>query len=151
MSTASKDIGYTVIDSIYDTIATVVYGTAGHKGFTLSGTTYPVYKTVPLDNPAEIYVRIGEVIETEEGTKDDFVYRGSVPLIVCDDSQTNQGDKKKAQSILNYVRGLLKPTKASVPTGFIVFNHEGKNEYIELNDMDKPLVRIVDTYFFIIE
>jgi|GEM_PF-1582742 len=110
----------------------------------------PVYKSIPK-SPAQIYVRIGEVIDTEDGTKDDFVYKGSVPVIVCDESQVNQADKKKAQNILNVVRGILKPTKTSVPSGFIEFGHEGKTEYVDLDDMDKPKIRVVDVYSFIHE
>jgi len=115
-----------------------------------ANTNYPIYKSIPK-NPAQIYIRIGEVIESEDGTKDDFVYHGSVPVIICDESQINQADKKKAQGILNLVRGILKPTKTSVPSGFIEFAHEGKTEYVDLDDMDKPKIRVVDVYSFIHE
>ena len=130
--------------------------TAANLTGTLAGTVtnadtnYPVYKSIP-GAPASVYIRIGEVIESEDGTKEDFIYRGSVPIIVCDESQNLQADKKKAQNILNVVRGLLKPTKASVPSGFITFSHGGKTEWVDLNDESKPLIRIADTMEFIIE
>lgn len=113
-------------------------------------TNYPVYKSIPV-NPAEVYIRIGEVLDTDDGTKDEFIYKGSVPVIICDESQTRQADKKKAQNILNEVRGVLKPTKASVPSGLIIFSHEGKTEYIDLNDEAKPKLRLVDIYNFLIQ
>lgn len=141
---SSKDISYVVVDAIYDALG-------GDVGFTMiAGTIYPVYKSIPK-NPAEIYIRIGEVLELEDGTKDDFIYKGSVPVIICDESQTRQADKKKAQGILNKVRATLKPTRASVPAGLIILSHEGKTEYIDLNDEAKPKIRIVDIYNFLIQ
>lgn len=143
MSAQSKDISYAVVDAIYDALS-------GDTGFAMiSGVKYPVYKAI-RNNPAEIYIRIGEVLELEDGTKDDFVYKGSVPVIICDESQTKQADKKKAQGILNEVRAMLKPTKSSVPAGLIIFSHEGKTEYIDMNDEAKPKIRIVDIYSFLI-
>lgn len=212
MSTASKDIGYDVIDAIYDAlvgkvilatktlnaaaavnvgsgvtgIPSTAHGFAVGDTVTIAGTTnyngtyivlaktanqfnilktfvaetfstsmtaktnFPVYKFIPL-TPAPIYVKIGEVTETEDGTKDDFVYNGSIPVIVFDNTQHLQGDKKKAQSIINKVRSVLKPSKGGVPTGFIVFKHDSKTEYIELDDQDKALVRIADIYSFLKE
>lgn len=143
MSTASKDISYAVVDAIYDALG-------GDTGFVSGGNTYPIYKTIPKE-PAKIYIRIGEVLEAEDGTKDDFVYKGSVPVIICDESQTKQADKKKAYNILNQMRATLKPTKASTLTGLVIFSHEGKTEYIDLNDEAKPKIRIVDIYNFLIE
>lgn len=141
MSTISRDISYAVVNAIYGLL----------NGFVVyAGTTYPVHKSIPK-SPPSIYVRIGEVVDREEGTKDDFVYYGSVSVIICDESQTMQADKKKAYNILNVVRGLLKPSKSSVPGGFIGFSHGGKGDYVDLGIDGKPLIRVVDTYKFIIE
>lgn len=115
-----------------------------------ANTIYPVYITVPKDAP-EIYIRLGEVIDSEDGTKDTFIYNGSVPVIVCDDSQTNQTERNLAQKINNVIRGLLKPTRQSVPAGFIALNHGTRNEYTEQSEMGNPLVRIADVYEFIID
>ena len=148
MSTASKDISYDVIDAIYATVATVTVGS--HKGFTCSGTNYPVYKTIPK-NPTSVYVKIGDVIANEEGTKDDFVWRGSIPVHYVDESGIGQADKKLAQSLRGTVREILKPTKASVPSGFIIFSQGGESESVEMSDTNNGMVRLTDIYEFLIE
>ena len=141
---AAKDISYLIIDGIYDALNGQV---------TVSAVTYPVYKTIPK-SPAVTYVKIGELLEgAEDGTSDDFVYTGSVSIHIVDNSLNLQGDRKKAQSILNKVRSLLKPTKATFPTisGMVVFALNGKTELVDMSDMSKPEVRLTDIYRFIIE
>lgn len=143
MSTASKDVSYDVISAIYTALG-------GDSKFTSSIGSIPIYKSIPKD-AALVYIKIGEVVDTEEGTKDSFMFRGSVPVIVCDESHLNQADKKKAQTICSEVRATLKPSRASVPSGFIQFNANGKTEYVDLSVQDRPKIRIVDIYEFIIE
>ena len=59
MSTASVDISYDLIDGIYD----VLYGNVIYELETI-----PVYKSVPK-TPASVYVLIGDVLGSEDGTK----------------------------------------------------------------------------------
>lgn len=112
--------------------------------------TYPIYKTIQK-NPASIYVSIGEVINREDGTKDAFIYYGNISITVCDESQTLQADKKKAQSVINIIRATLKPNRSSVPAGLIQFGHGGYNEFINLSDADRPKIRLTDVFDFILE
>jgi hypothetical protein len=117
-----------------------------------AGVSYPVYKNVPKP-PADVYVRLGQVIHDEDGTKDDFVYYGMVYLHVVYNSQLRPG-KSLPKEILNVVRGLLKPTKVSVPvvTGrtVISFTPGGYNEIEEQTEKGTS-VQLTDIYNFIIE
>lgn len=145
MSTSHKSISYQLTTALYKALANNV---------TVGAVTYPVYKGVPTD-VGSTYVRIGEVIDTDNGTKEDFIYEGSVPVIVNDESQVNIQDKKLAYSIQDKVRSLLKTSKSSVLTltGFtnIVFAFDTSTEVLGLNDNDRPQIQLVDIYRFIIE
>jgi hypothetical protein len=139
----AKDISYLIIDGIFDTL---------NANVTVNAVTYPVYKTIPI-SVADTYVKIGEVIETEDGTKDTFIYQGSVSINVVDKSLTKQGDRKLAQSILNKVRSLLKTGKGTNPSisGLVTFSLNGKTEMVDFTDKARPEVRITDIYTFTIE
>lgn len=144
MSTAHIDISYDLIDGIFDVLdGNVIY----------SGTTYPVYKSIPK-TPESVYVHIADVIQSEDGTKDSFVYYGTVRIEVVDESKY-RGDRKLAQKILGVVRGLLKTTKGGTFTcgslNLIIFSHEVLNEFIELSDDGQSRVRLIDNYNFVIE
>lgn len=144
MSTAHIDISYVLIDGIFDVLdGNVIY----------SGTTYPVYKSIPK-TPESVYVHIADVIQSEDGTKDSFVYYGTVRIEVVDESKY-RGDRKLAQKILGVVRGLLKTTKGGTFTcgslNLIIFSHEVLNEFIELSDDGQSRVRLIDNYNFVIE
>lgn len=144
MSTAHIDISYDLIDGIFDVLdGNVIY----------SGTTYPVYKSIPK-TPESVYVHIADVIQSEDGTKDNFVYYGTVRIEVVDESKY-RGDRKLAQKILGVVRGLLKTTKGGTFTcgslNLIIFSHEVLNEFIELSDDGQSRVRLIDNYNFVIE
>lgn len=144
MSTAHIDISYDLIDGIFDVLdGNVIY----------SGTTYPVYKSIPK-TPESVYVHIADVIQSEDGTKDNFVYYGTVRIEVVDESKY-RGDRKLAQKILGVVRGLLKTTKGGTFTcgslNLIIFSHEVLNEFIEPSDDGQSRVRLIDSYSFVIE
>ena len=144
MSTASIDTSYDLIDGIYDVLnGNVIYG----------GSVIPVYKSVPK-TPASLYIHIGDVLESEDGTKDDFVYYGTVQIIVVDES-AHRADRKQVQGVLGAVRALLKP---SVPATFItgsrtliVFRHESLVPVTEYADNSIIRTRLIDIYSFIIE
>lgn len=141
---AAKDISYLIIDGVFDTL---------NGSVTVGATTYPVYKTIPK-NPADTYVKIGELIEgAEDGTSDDFIYNASLSIHVVDCTQNKQGDRKKAQNILNKVRSLLRTGKGVNPSisGLIVFALNGKTESINLDDISRPEIRLTDLYRIVIE
>jgi len=145
MSTAHVDIGYDLIEGIF----TVLDGNV-----TYSGTTYPVYKSKPK-TPATIHVHIHNMVHDEDGTKDDFVYRGTIQVEVVDESK-QRADMKLAQKIRGVVRGLLKTTKASVfsigdSLTLIAFTPGPNIESIELADNGITRMRLIDIYEFIIE
>lgn len=137
MSVQYKDISYALINGIRNALSTL---------------TVPVYKSVPK-TPAAAYVLIHGVLQTEDGTKDDFVYRGTVQIrVVMDALETT--DKKAAQTLLNSVRMLLKPTKAAVfsitPHTLIAFTPESFTELPEQTELGIK-VSLIDIYNFIIE
>lgn len=115
--------------------------------------TYPVYKSIPKPS-AEVYVHIHNVIHTEDGTKDDFVYAGTVQIEVVDESK-HRGDRTLSRSILGVVRGLLKTSKASVFTvgsrTLVIFSHASFNEFVEAADQGIARSRLIDIYNFLIE
>lgn len=145
MSTSHKHVHYELSKAIYTALKTSVV---------VSGVTYPCYPSVPTD-VGVTYVRIGEIIDRENGTKNDFVYEGSVAIIVNDESQIGVADKKLAYSIQSKVRSILKATRTGVlsMTGFtmITFTPDTSSEIIGLNDKDLPQIQLIDIYRFIIE
>ena len=86
--------------------------TALGSTITVSGTTYQYYNSVPVDAP-NTYVRMGEIIDRDNGTKEAFIYEGTVPIIVNDES-SNVADRKLAYSIMAKVRSILKGSKTAV-------------------------------------
>jgi hypothetical protein len=124
----------------------------------LSGTvvnadvTYPVYKSIPK-TPASIYVYVGNVVNNTEGTKDEFHYTGTCQIQVVDESR-QRGDKKLALEILSVIRGILKPTRASVfpisPSTLVVFEPGPYNEVITEADNNISKIKLIDIYNFLI-
>lgn len=166
MITAHCDISYSLIDGLYDAL----YGNV-----TLDGVSIPVYKSIPKPG-ANTYILINQVNYIENGTKDYFIYEGTVNVVICDDS-AQRGDKKKSQQILGIVRGLLKPSRLSVPSlpggltidseiitidsevytvdggtdiTLVSFTPGIYNEFIEQSETGYSKVRLIDTYNFII-
>jgi hypothetical protein len=144
MSTGYLDISYDLINGIYTVLNThVTYG----------GTTYPVYKSIPK-TPASVYVFIGNVLQTEDGTKDSFIYTGSVQIQIVDESQ-ERADLKLSQTILNVVRGLLKPARSTVFTvgsrTLIVLSPESLSTVVQQADNGISKIKLVDMYNFMIQ
>jgi hypothetical protein len=143
MSVGYTDISDNLIDGIYTILNTHV---------TVSGTTYPVYKSIPK-TPVLIYVYVGNVIHATEGTKDDFHYNGTVQIQVVDESR-QRADKKLAQAILNVTRGLLKPARGTVfsisPSTLVVLTPGQFNELIEQGESISK-IKLIDQYDFYIE
>jgi hypothetical protein len=114
---------------------------------------YPVYKTIPK-SPAATFVYIGKVIYSEDGSKENFVYNGSVQVHVVDES-SQRGDLMLSEQILNVVRGLLKPAKATVfscgNSTLDIFSLNSTISNVILNEDGNAIVRLVDTYDFLIE
>jgi len=145
MSTTHKHIHYELTKALF---------TALSGNVTVSGTTYPVYQSTP-STPASTFVRIGEIIDRDNGTKDDFVYEGTVAIIVNDESQIAIAERKLAFSIQAKVRSLIKTSRTNVlsMSGFtmITFTPDASSEIIGLNDKEQPLVQLIDIYRFIIQ
>ena len=139
MSTALVDVNYALIDGIYNALT--------------GNLSCPVYKSIPK-TPASIYVYIHNVMHTEEGTKDDFSYEGTVQIEVVNESN-HRADRKAAQTILGDLRSTLKPSKAAVfsisPLTLTVFRHGTFNEFVEQADNGITRIRLIDLYNFIIE
>lgn len=144
MSSALVDISYDLVNAVF----TVLNGNV-----TYSGTTYPVYKSIPK-TPASVYVHIHNVLHAEDGTKDDFLYEGTVQVEVVDEGK-QRADTKLAQKILGVVRGLLKTSKGSTFTvtgrTLIIFSHASFNTFIEQADNAISRIRLIDVYNFLIE
>jgi hypothetical protein len=144
MSTAHVDISADLITGIFAVLdGEVTYG----------GVEVPVYKTVPKA-PPELYVYIGDVLQDEDGTKDDFVYYGTVQIIVCD-AANMKAIRERAQAVLNTVRGLLKPARLTTFScggrTLITFTPGPLNFVEDLGDTGKTRIRLVDIYNFLIE
>jgi hypothetical protein len=114
--------------------------------------TYPIYKSIPK-TPASIYVYVGNVINDTEGTKDEFHYTGTCQVQIVDESR-QRGDKKLALEIINVLRGILKPTRASVfsisPSTLVVFDPGPYNEVITEADNNISKIKLIDIYNFLI-
>ena len=77
MSTTGKDPSAALIAGI----KTVLSGNV-----TISGTTYPVYDTLRQGATNRVYVLIGPYLDTEDGAKEGFVYRGSIVIESVDEN-----------------------------------------------------------------
>jgi len=144
MSTTDVDISYDLVEGIF----TVLDGNV-----TYNAVTYPVYKSIPKTPPVT-YVIIGDVLQDEDGTKDSFIYYGTVQVIVVNESM-QRADKKLAQNILNVVRGLLKATRAvTFATGartLITFRPGPTNDMVVESDTGISSIRKIQTYYYLIE
>ena len=146
MSTSSVDISSGLIDGVYNVL---------NSNVKVSGVTYKVFKNFHPGPTNKSYVYVGNVIDTENGTKDDFVYEGSIAVESIYETQPINPRRATVQSINNKVCSLLKSTKTEVPTvsgrTVIVFRHGG-SVMREEQTRDKRLKYIItDIYEFIIE
>jgi hypothetical protein len=144
MSAVHTDISYPLIAGIFAVL---------DGNVTYSGVTYPVHKSMPKA-PGMTYVHICNVVQDEDGTKDTFIYAGTVQVQVIDES-SQRGDKKLALAILDVTRGLLKPTRQTVfsatPLTLVDFNPGPYNEIIEQSDKGLSKIKLIDMYSFIIQ
>jgi hypothetical protein len=144
MSTTLVEISKPLLDGIFTILSGYV---------TYSGTTYPVYLSIPKPS-VEVYVHVHNVVYIENGTKDDFCYEGTVQVEVVDESRM-QADDTLAVAILNVVMGLLKPSKASVfsigSRTLTVFSQGPFNKLIEQSDKGISRSRLIDIFNFILE
>ena len=144
MSDVHVDISDDLVNGIFDVLdGNVIY----------DDTTYPVYKSIPKV-PAPVYVWITEVMHDEDGTKDSFMYNGTVQIRVVDES-LQRADKKKGRGINNVVRGLLKPARATTfsigdTLTLIVLKPGGYNEMTEQSDNIMKM-SFIDIYDFLIQ
>jgi len=140
----SVDIGYDLTDGIFNVLnGNVIY----------DDVEYPVYKSIPKA-PASLYVFIGDIISIEDGTKDSFIYTGSIRLEVVDE-RNMRADKKIVYNVLSVVRGLLKVTKGHTfsigdDLTLVVFSHEPLNTFTEISDTGISRIRLIDNYNFVI-
>ena len=146
MSTTGKDPSEALIAGI----KTVLSGNV-----TVSGVTYSVYDTLNRGATNRTYVLIGPYIDTENGSKDSFVYEGSITVETVDESQTMNVSRSTAQQINNKVRSLLEPAKGTTfsVTGYtlVVFRHAGSTQLRELGSDKRERIRIIDIYEFVIQ
>ena len=144
MSDVHVDISDDLVNGIFDVLdGNVIY----------DDTTYPVYKSIPKV-PAPVYVWITEVMHDEDGTKDSFMYNGTVQIRVVDES-LQRADKKKGRGINNVVRGLLKPSRTTVfsigdTLTMIALKPGGYNELTEQSDNIMKM-SFIDIYDFLIQ
>jgi len=144
MSTDLVDISLELEDGLRTAIGDTI---------TVNGTAYPVYVTMPKIAP-DNYVYIGNTQQIEDGTNDDFIYKGTVQIRVTTDN-LHRPEKKLAQQILSAVRGMIKPTKSSVVTlstlTMIVLKHESMTQLVGQNESGLIRVDLIDIFNFIIE
>jgi hypothetical protein len=125
---------------------------------TLAGTVavaddiYPVYKSIPKV-AADNFIYIGGVIQAEDGTKDEFIYTGTVHVRVVTD-RLHRADTKLAMSMLNVVRAHLQPSKGSVLSlssgTMITLTPESMTELSEQTEHGIK-IQLIDIYTFLIQ
>lgn len=144
MSTTGKNPSAALIAGIKTALTGVAVGSV----------TYPVYDTVEKGATNRTYVYIGNYLDNEEGTKDDFVYTGTIAIECVDEGQVQNVRRSTVQGLNNAVRAKLKTSKGAVfsVTGFtlIYFRHAGSTQTYE-NNNGRATVRIIDIYEFSIE
>ena len=122
---------------------------------TISSITYKFFKDNKSVGPNRTYVTLGPIIDTEVGSKDGFVYQGSISVETVDMSQTTNSTRNLSETVNNKVRGLLKATKGGVfsVTGFTLtyFRHAGSTRLIETLADGRISYRIIDIYEFQIQ
>jgi hypothetical protein len=103
--------------------------------------------------PAATYVWVGNVVQIEDGTKDQFIYKGTVQVHIVDETK-QRADMTLAYGILGVVRGLLKPARSTVFTcgsrTLVVFSPESLNDMVSMGDSGLSKIRVVDMYNFLI-
>ena len=143
---SSKDYSTALRTGIY----TVLNGNV-----TVSSKTYKIYKDPVGGEPNRTYVAIGTIIDNEDGTKEDFVFRGSISVETIDESQTMNPTRDLSEAVNNKVRSLLKTTKSStftvIGSTLTVFRHGGSTRMREELKDKRMRYRIIDIYEFIIE
>ena len=146
MSTTGKDPSSALIAGVKTVL---------EDNVTISSVTYPVYDTFYKGATNRSYVYIGNYLDDEDGSKDSFVYHGTLAIESVDESGVQNVARTTAQSICNKVRSLLKTTKGGTftVTGFTltVFSHAGSTQIREKTDDGRERIRIIDIYEFIIE
>jgi len=145
MSTISADYS----GALRTGINTVLSG-----NITISGTTYKFFKDPETVGPNKTYVTLGPIIDAENGTKEHFIYQGSITVETIDMSQSGTPKRTLSETVNNKVRGLLKATKGAVFTvaGFtlIYFRHGGCTRMTETLQDGRKSFRIIDIYEFLI-
>ena len=143
MSEVYQDIALELTDGIYVALGSTIE---------VDSVPIPVYITMPKVAP-DVYVYIGGVTQTEDGTKDEFIYMGTVQIRVTTDNQM-RAEKKLAQQILSAVRGLLKPTVDAVfaldTLELVAFTPESLSELVMTNENSLIRIDLVDIYNFLI-
>lgn len=146
MSSSSVDISSGLIDGIYSVL---------NGNVTISGVTYKVYKNFYKGPTNRSYVMIGNVIDNDNGTKDDFVYEGSIAIECVYETQPMNPQRATVQAINNKVRSLLKTTKTEVPSvtdrTVVIFRHGGSTMREEQTRDKRTRYVITDIYEFIIQ
>jgi len=147
MSAVLQDISYDLINGIYTVLNGITVESAP-----LAPAVIPVFKSIPK-TPPTVYIYVGNVIQTEDGTKDEFMYYGTIQVQVVDESK-ERADMKLSQDILNDVRELLKPTKsATLNIGdktLVILKHESFNSLISQADNGIARIQLIDIYSFMI-
>ena len=146
MSTAGRDISEALVNGIY----TVLSGNV-----TIGTITYKVYKNPEEGQTNKTRVLIGTVIDTENGTKEDYVYNGSIAIETIDEQQVATPKKALSQQVSGKVRSLLETAKgttfAVTDLTLSVFRHGGSTQITESTNNKRLRYRIIDIYEFIIE
>jgi hypothetical protein len=119
---------------------------------TYSSVTYPVYDTIPK-NAKNSYVAIGQIVQFDDGTKEDFMYNGTIELRVVVNSPFRI-PTTKADGILNVVRGLLKPDRETVFTvgtsTLVILTPGTYTEDIKEKENGITQHNLIDIYNFVI-
>ena len=144
MSETFTDISLELADGIYAVLGSVL---------SVDGLAIPVYITMPKNAP-DNYVYIGGITQAEDGTKDEFIYTGTIQLRITTDN-LHTSEKKLARDILKAVRGLLKPTVNAVfdltDLTLVCFTPESYSELTTQTDTDLIRIDLIDIYTFYIQ
>ncbi len=139
MAEALKEITWELLTALYNALKDQI--------------TYPVYKVIPKP-PESAYVYVGNVSYNIEGTKDDWLYSGTVAIRVVDESHS-AGDLKEALDVVNEIRQILKPNKTTVLTlatsNNVIFTPASMSTTITLSEEGLARNEIIDIYRFVIE
>jgi len=146
MSTISKDYSGALRTGINTVLSSKI---------TIGAVTYKFFKDIESVGPNKTYVTLGPIIDTEAGSKEQFIYQGSISVETVDMSQTMNPKRTLSETVNNKVRGLLKATKGATftVTGFtlIYFRHGGSTRLEEKLKDGRTSFRIIDIYEFLIQ